>query len=146
MMVNTIEIVPLDPTHVDTLVVQGAQKEDPITINRQYAEAMLACGRAWSAMYGQQCIGCAGIADAGLGRGIAWAVLSADAGKHMIAITREARKNILASGFKRVELTVIGSFGAAHRWARLLGFHLETPHGMRYYYGNNELTYLYARY
>jgi hypothetical protein len=59
-------------------------------------------------------------------RHMSWALLPAHSGPHMLAATREAyRRARMAPG--RVEMTVLRSFAAGHRWAEMLGFEVETP-------------------
>lgn len=65
------------------------------------------------------------------GRWQVHAYMADSAGRHMRYLTREAREYI--SRLKgRLELTVLVGFEAGHRWARMLGFEVETYVMKRY--------------
>jgi hypothetical protein len=134
-------IVPFEPEHFNLLELQDKQGvfKDLIT-QYDYGVGLKSGGVAWSMIEESTlcCIGCAGIIDAGFGRGIAWALLSKDAKKHMFRITKEVKKRLV--GFKRIEITV--NFDEAHRWAEMLGFKCEAAMKS---YCNGETHYLYSR-
>lgn len=81
---------------------------------------------SWTGVVDGQPIICAGTIQQWGSRHIAWAYLSLDTGPHMRWITRQVLRNL--AGVKgRIESTVRMDFEAGHRWAKLLGFHVETP-------------------
>jgi len=59
------------------------------------------------------------------GRHQAWAHLGAVTAAHMLQITREAYRCVRGA-VGRVEMTVRMDFPAGHRWAKMLGFKVET--------------------
>ena len=69
---------------------------------------------------------CGGTLEQWKGRHIAWAFLNANTGKSMTTVTRRARR-IIGEAKGRVECTVRKDFPAGQRWARMLGFWIETP-------------------
>lgn len=86
---------------------------------------------SWTGVVDGEPMACAGTVEQWPGRYVAWAHLSRASGPHMGWITRQVRKNL--EGVKgRVELTVRADFPAGLRWARLLGFEIETPILRRY--------------
>lgn len=63
----------------------------------------------------------------------------------MLNLTRAAVRHMDAMALPRVEMYVEEGFDAGHRWARLLGFELETERPMRNYLPGRRSAYLYAR-
>ena len=61
------------------------------------------------------------------GVGLAWAWLSRSWRRHARAITAAAEAHLSASDLVRIETAVRCDYAAGHRWARRLGFTLETP-------------------
>ena len=88
-------------------------------------------GTSWTAVVDGEPIGCGGTIQQWPGRHIAWAYLGEASGPHMLSITRAVRRH-LNSVSGRIEVTVRCDFEAGHRWAELLGFHIETPILERY--------------
>jgi hypothetical protein len=71
-------------------------------------------------------VGAGGTLELWPGRHMAWAILPPISGPHMLAVTREAYKRVrIPPG--RIEMTVKRDFDIGHRWAKMLGFELETP-------------------
>jgi hypothetical protein len=79
------------------------------------------------------------------GRAIAWALVSRHAGPHMRALTRAAIKVFEECEHGRVELYVDAEWQQAQRWARLLGFQLETPRPLAACLPGAVDAFLYAR-
>lgn len=76
---------------------------------------------AITGMVGDEVIFCFGRVRQWEGRWVVWAMLSNKANRHMVSITRAAKRALLVcSG--RVELVVQHEFQEAHRWAHMLGF------------------------
>ncbi len=81
---------------------------------------------SWTGVADGEIVACAGTIRLWQGRYQAWAHMSEKTGKHMRWLTREVRRNL--DGLKgRIEMTVQHDFEAGHRWAKLLGFTVETP-------------------
>jgi hypothetical protein len=81
---------------------------------------------AWTGIYEGEPIACGGVLELWPGRFQAWAFLNKGSARHMGWITRQAHQ-VLAEAKGRIELSVRCDFAAGHRWARLLGFEVETP-------------------
>lgn len=69
---------------------------------------------------------CAGTMLQWPGRHSAWAYMGENTASHMLWITREVLKN-LSRVKGRIELNVRCDFPAGQRWAKMLGFEVETP-------------------
>lgn len=67
-------------------------------------------------------LACGGLISLGGSCGAMWSYLDDEAGKHMVRITREARRLLRESPYKRVEAQADVGFDAAHRWLKALGF------------------------
>lgn len=88
--------------------------------------ALAAGGPAFTATgEGGRPICCIGLVEHWEGRALAWAVLGAGAGRHLVAITRAVRRFLALAPWRRIEAAVECGFAPGHRWARLLGFALE---------------------
>jgi len=88
---------------------------------------------------------CAGILELWHGRGFAWSIVSAHAGRRMLAITGAVRRMLDVAPFRRVECYVDAEFGPGMRWARVLGFRLETPRPMLGFFESGRDAYLWSR-
>lgn len=69
---------------------------------------------------------CGGTLQHWPGRHMAWALFDKKAAPHMLAITR-ATKTFFDEVQGRIEFTVRCDFAAGHKFAKLLGFEVETP-------------------
>lgn len=78
-------------------------------------------------------------------RAIGWTILSRHAGPHMRPLTRTVADWLDGLGFPRLEMYVDAQFPQGSRWARLLGFALETPLPMRHFLPNGNGAYLFGR-
>ncbi len=63
----------------------------------------------------------------------------------MLRLHRAVSERIDQLPYRRLEATVDGDFEAGHNWLRLLGFRLETPHGMPGFLPDGRTGYMYAR-
>lgn len=114
--------------HYDWLGAAGAGPVGPID---GMTLAQIERENSWTAVVDGAPVVCAGTLKHWEGRHMAWAYLARESGPHMLWITREVKQRLAAvSG--RIEMTVLASFLAGHRWARLLGFEIETPLMRRY--------------
>lgn len=73
-----------------------------------------------------------GIADLCPGRAMMWSYMGLTAGKHMVSITKVARRLIDTVTVARLEADVDVDFAPGHRWLKMLGFELETPRMRKY--------------
>lgn len=88
--------------------------------------AQLERQNSWTVVVDGFAIACGGTMMQWPGRHIAWAYLNPYTGPHMLFITQAVEKK-LAEVDGRVELTVRKDFEKGHRWAKMLGFRVETP-------------------
>lgn len=127
----SLEIVPFKAEHMEQVLAQEAQ---------QYLRAWLKPGEmkalegpwAYSGVVDGRVHACAGLVSHWPGRAAAWAYLDAQAGREMLAVTRAAKRGIEMCPFDRIEAAVDCEFEAGHRWARILGFELETERMRKY--------------
>lgn len=119
-------IVPFMPWHYEWLIAARKSAERwPVRLNSSTLEG-IAAANTWTAVVDGQPVAVAGTVKKWEGRHLAWAYIGDDCGPHMAWITRAVLRN-LATIKGRLELTVRADFAEGHRWARLLGFKVETP-------------------
>lgn len=115
-----MKIVPYEPWHMIRMRIQKQQASAYMATAEDHAAA----GEAFTGMVGNKVIFCAGRTLIWEGRYMLWAVLSCDAHKYLLTITREIQAFMqLCHG--RLEVVVDSKFEEAHRWARILGFKLH---------------------
>ena len=81
---------------------------------------------SWTGVADGDPIACGGTIQQWPGRHHAWMLMNAVTGPHMRFITNQVLK-CLKSVEGRIELTVRADFAQGHRWAKMLGFRVETP-------------------
>lgn len=118
-----IQLEPFRLADLTLLEVQDRHSAVPQIVLSRPLTATVALEGPWSwtawLPYGVP-VACCGVLD----NGIAWALLSPDAGPHMVAITRASRRVFEMRrelGLPTVA-TVDDSHDAAVRWVRMLGF------------------------
>jgi hypothetical protein len=103
-------------------------------------------GPAYAAIdYDGTVLALAGVAHMWAGRGGAWTLLSQDAGRRMIALTRGVQRYLDGLEYRRLEMYVDAQFAAGRRWAEMLGFVNETPEGMPGFLPNGNTAFMYGR-
>ena len=81
---------------------------------------------SWTLVCDGEPVVCGGFIQQWPGRYMSWSYVDPAHGKNMVIITREVKKKVdEIQG--RIEMTVRASFTQGLRWARLLGFSVETP-------------------
>ena len=142
-----MNIVRFCPEHLDLIDLQDAQGHMSAEIAQPGRAARLAQGgQAFTGIDGGEVVVIGGVLEQGRGRGVAWALLSRQAGRHMVAIHRAVRGYMLQSPLPRIEAFVDADFAAGVRWMTALGFVNETPTGpMRKYTPDGRDCYLFAR-
>ena len=127
----TLECVPYRAAHLMAMALQPAQAWMYPLVGPQEAKA-LEGPWSWAGVAGGDVVACGGVLQYWKNRGMAWAFLSERAGKHMVAMTRTVHRLLDDVPCARVEAAVECDFKAGHRWARLLGFELETERARKY--------------
>ena len=97
-----------------------------------------------AAWRGGVCLGAAGLIEKWHGTAVAYAFLSTGAGPYLGRFSRRIVAFLDQSEFRRIELLVAPEFDQGRRWARLLGFELETPLARCYDPGGNDYA-IYTR-
>ena len=145
----TIVLVPLTEERARALVPQAAQSDtseaERIAMILAQAEAGPTTAVVHAVTGEVLCLGGVLTEEAWPHRGVAWSVLSASAGPHLLPITRALKTWLGDRGLARIELYVDAQFPQGSRWARLLGFNLETPLPMRRFLPNGNGAYMYGR-
>ena len=124
-MTHRYTIVPFRRWHVDFLGVE-AEGGEPYDLTAEESYALERSGTCWTGLFDDAPIACGGVVKMWNGRYVAWMLLNMKSGRHMAMITREVQKK-LAELPGRVELTVRADFEKGQRWAKMLGFEVETP-------------------
>jgi hypothetical protein len=128
----------------DLFLLRPQPRQEPThrMVGRDLAESLEAF-ESYTVIDGARVIACGGLVPQWANRSLAWAYLSADAGRHMVAITRIVRRFLAVAGVRRVEAHA--TWGAACRWLDLLGFRCETPEPMPGFLPDGTPAWLYAR-
>lgn len=91
-------------------------------------------------------VGCAGLHPIWWpGRWNAWAFFEKPTGPHMLQITRFVRLVLDSFPVPRVEAHVIEGFPQGYKFAKVLGFQLETPAPMMKWSPNGENVFQFSR-
>lgn len=120
-----MRVVPFNPTHLCSLVIQRAQEGGPALTDEQ-AKALAQAGACYSALDDAgKTVAVAGVTVLWEGRAIAWAMIDAAAGRHFIGIDRAVRAFLAGTELRRIEAHVDARFEAGIRWLEMLGFKRE---------------------
>lgn len=123
-MTANYKVVPFKHWHVQWLEEDGEVQGAGTLLTQDVLKYMEMTNSRTIALDGRT-IMCGGTMTQWPGRHVMWAYLSVRSGPHMMFITHETRK-YLREIQGRIECTVRSDFEAGHRWARLLGFRVET--------------------
>lgn len=139
-----IEVVQFEPEHLKRLTLQPAQAYlSPHVMKPDYGSTFADAGPAYTVFAGDRIIACAGVIELWAGRGMAWSLLAGDIPHCFLSLHRAVRKFLQECPIRRIEAYVDEDFGAAHQWANILGFRLETPSPMRHFMGTRHM-YMYS--
>ena len=139
-----MNVVPFEAEHINQLELQDAQSYLSAIVSSDQAEALVG-DWAFSAMEDGRPIASAGVILLWQGRGMAWAFISKYAVNNKFLQVHRAVKRFLDGCYlQRIEMTVDCEFEQAHRWAHMLGFHMECAR-MRSYRPDGGDCALYAR-
>ena len=121
-----MKIVPFEPQHLDTLLLQPSQAIMQPTLSQpEYAQSLHKAGPAYSLVDGDEVFASMGLIPQWEGRAIAWGLISAESGPHFILIHKAVHRTMQMHPFRRIETSVSCEFAQGHRWARMLGFKRE---------------------
>jgi hypothetical protein len=138
-----VEIVPFDSRHLADLRLQDAQREFYDKFTPEYGYALALHGGGYSALVDGHVIACAGIVEQWHGRGLAWALLGDDSGRHFPRMVKAMRRMLDVAPYRRIEAQVDCTFIQGIRLAGLLGFELESK--MRAFTPDGRDAFMYVR-
>lgn len=108
-----IKVIPFESWHAEAIDLQPGQRGE--------WKGPPDHGEAFTGVMDGTVVFCVGRA---YGTG-AWALLSKDAGKHLLRITRIIERLLVLNGDQRVEAYIKCDFVNAHRWISLFGFEFD---------------------
>ena len=135
--------VPFEPAHAERIRLQPRQREAAGYATPDHYRK-LAAAPSFTVLDGDEVIMCAGAFELWPGRRLAWALLAESIGHRMIFCVRTTRRFMVELAAPRYELDVELDHEEGHRFARLLGFEVETPR-MRAYYPDGKDGTMYVR-
>lgn len=139
-----MKIIPYKAEHLHLIDLQESQRYLSAYLS-QGLRVSLEGDFSFTAVDGDQVLGCAGLAEQWENRGIVWAYLSEGIGpRRFVQIHKAVVRFLEVAPLERIEATVDIDFEEGHRWLRLLGFALEAPL-MRRYRPDGGDSALYAR-
>ena len=140
-----MEIRTFQPQDLYAISLQSAQLGILYDTVREkgYGEALAAVGKAYTATSSGEVMACIGVIPQWPGYSRAWALVSRDAGRCMVSLTRGIARWLRFHNEGRVDTAVRCDFDAAIRWAKMLGFQQEGV--MRKYDPEGADYYLYAQ-
>lgn len=113
--------------HLRLFTPQPVQVREYAYLLQPNVGAALETTLAMTGWDGSRCLGCAGVVSEDPGAGYAWAMLSVEAGPHMLAITRHVRYTFSKLPYPALYFDVAPGHEEGARWARLLGFREVSP-------------------
>lgn len=133
---DRLEILPFAATHLDFLKLQPAQEWLSALLGDGSGLQIEQGGDGFTGVVntaeGWQVVGCAGVVEVWGGRWQAWALM----GKTTPQLFRQAHAGVArflaAHPARRIETAVLCDFSNGHRWAKALGFRLETERMIGY--------------
>ncbi len=118
-------VVPFKHWHYDWLRASDAA-EGAVLLLDKGTLSQIEQGNSWTVVIDGAPVVCAGTLQHWPGRHMAWAYVARGTLQHMEWITERVRENL--AGLKgRIEFTVRADFAPGLRWAKSLGFEVETP-------------------
>lgn len=123
-------VVPFKHWHYEWVLGAPSTDSQGIALDVSTLSALEA-HNSWTCVLDGDPIACGGTMQQWPGRHIAWAYFTERTGPHMKFLTSVA-SDVLSKAKGRVEMTVRSDFELGHRWARMLGFKVETPRMERF--------------
>lgn len=137
-------IRPFEPDDIENLILQPAQDYlRPMVSGKGYGEA-LAQGEAWTGIDDGRIVACGGVCPLHGYMGNAWAMIAADLKNGFLIVHRVAERVLSSYPAQRIEAHIDCDFENGHRWAKVLGFELESLR-MRKFTPDGRDVALYAR-
>jgi len=121
-----MQVVDFKAEHLAQIALQEAQQYLLAHIDPDMGEHLEGF-QSFTGIADGKVVACAGVLPYWEDRGLAWAYLAEDAGRHMVAIHKAVARYLEVAPFKRIEAAVDVNFEAGHRWIKRLGFELEAP-------------------
>ena len=137
-------VAPFKAEHALALRLQPAQEHVQQHVRPEHL-AELEKINSFTVFADDQPLACFGWVELLPHRAQVWSLLSADAGQHMLALTRIAKNLVDSLPHRRIEAEVEAEFEQGKRWARLAGLKCETPIPLRAYNAYGRDVYIYAK-
>ncbi len=120
-------LVDMTVEHVEAITgnMQPMQADFGPNMTPEYVAGLLKFGKNFAALYGDRVLAIGGTLELWTHRLQAWALLSNDARRHLLPLTRIVRAYFAVRPETRIETAVKTNFLAGHRWARMCGFERE---------------------
>ena len=125
-MTVDLRVVPFRAHHYEWLREDNPTADGGMFVASAGILAQLETQYSWTGVADGVPIVCAGTIQQWPGRHTAWAYLGKNTGPRMVWITKAVLAN-LAVVKGRIEMTVRADFPVGQRWAKMLGFEVETP-------------------
>jgi len=135
--------VPFEAVHAERIHLQPRQRESAGYATPEHYR-QLAAAPSFSVLDGDEVLMCGGAFEIWPGRRLCWALLAESIGHRMTACVRATRRFLAEVGARRYELDVEAGHDEGHRFAKLLGFEVETPR-LRAYYPDGSDGAMYVR-
>ena len=137
-------LLPFKAEHAVSMRIQPAQRSARGQFNPEHLAA-LEKHNSFTAMFDDKPVMCFGWIEFYPTRALLWSLLSEDAGKHMVALTRIGKNLVDSLPHRRIEAEVEAGFEAGRRWMEMLGLECETPLPLRAYNAGGRDAYIYAK-
>jgi RimJ/RimL family protein N-acetyltransferase len=139
-----MRIEPLRAWHLQALELQPSQAMFGAIIQQpDYQNMVIRAGHAFAAVCDDRVLGCGGMTELWENRAQIWALVSKDAGPHMLGIHRAVEGFLKQTTHRRIEAYVLVGFKPGERWLKRLGFEHEGT--MRAYSPEGDDYELFAR-
>ena len=137
------EVVPFKAEHLAAIKLQNMQAYLSEWVSEEEAKS-LEGNPSYTAMLDGKPVGAAGVIRLWQGRAQAWSFISDLGPKDFIKAHRAVKKFLDGCYVQRLEMTCDCDFPQAHRWAKMLGFHMECER-MKHYSPDGRDAALYVR-
>ena len=128
-----MKAIPFKAEHIDLIPSLNCQPTFGVSMVGSNL-GILEGQHSYTAIDGDEILGCMGVHEMWSGRGLAWAILSAGIGpKRIIELTEMCIRYFDFSPFNRLEADVVYEFRKGHKWAKRLGFTVETDYMKNYF-------------